>query len=112
MTRIIIAGAKGKMGQALSRVAETFPGLVVAARIDLGQELAKVIQDGDVVVDFTTHEATVPFARLCAQHKKAMVIGTTGHGDAERTELLKFSAKDSRWSGARISLRASTPCFG
>ncbi|MGO8741117.1 MAG: 4-hydroxy-tetrahydrodipicolinate reductase [Limisphaerales bacterium] len=93
MTRIIIVGANGKMGQALSRAAETFPGLVVAARIDLGQELAKVIQDGDVVVDFTTPDATVPFARLCAQHKKAMVIGTTGHGDAERSELLKFSGK-------------------
>jgi len=93
MTRIIIAGAKGKMGQALLRVAEQFPGLVVAARIDLGQELVKVIQDADVVVDFTAHEVTVPFARLCARHKKAMVIGTTGHTKEERTELLDISTK-------------------
>jgi 4-hydroxy-tetrahydrodipicolinate reductase len=93
MTRIIITGAKGKMGQALLRVAETIPGLAVAARIDLGQELGKVIQDADVVVDFAAHEATVPFARLCAQHKKAMVIGTTGHTEAERKELLKISAQ-------------------
>jgi 4-hydroxy-tetrahydrodipicolinate reductase len=93
MTRIIIAGAKGKMGQALSRVAERFPGLIVAARIDLGQELAGVIQDADVVVDFSAHEVTVPFARLCAQHKKAMVIGTTGHTGAERTELLHIATQ-------------------
>ena len=93
MTRIIIAGAKGKMGQALLRVAEKLPGLVVAARIDLGQELVKVIQDADVVVDFTAHEVTVPFARLCARHKKAMVIGTTGHTKEERTELLDISTK-------------------
>jgi 4-hydroxy-tetrahydrodipicolinate reductase len=93
MTRIIIAGAKGKMGQALLRVAETLPGLVVAARIDLGQELAGVIQEADVVVDFSAHEVTVPFARLCALHKKAMVIGTTGHSGAERTELLEISTK-------------------
>jgi 4-hydroxy-tetrahydrodipicolinate reductase len=93
MTRIIIAGAKGRMGQALLRVAEKLPGLVVAARIDLGQELVKVIQDADVVVDFTAHEVTVPFARLCARHKKAMVIGTTGHTKEERTELLDISTK-------------------
>jgi 4-hydroxy-tetrahydrodipicolinate reductase len=59
----------------------------------LGQDLAGVIQNGDVVIDFTAHEATVPFARLCAQHKKALVIVTTGHTGAEREELLKMAAK-------------------
>ena len=82
------------MGQALLRVArEKNPALTVAARIDRGQELGQVIQDADVIVDFTTHEVTVPFARLCAQHKKAMVIGTTGHTEAERAELLSISAQ-------------------
>ena len=104
MTRIIIAGAKGRMGQALLRVAEKFPGLVVAARIDLGQELARVIQDADVVVDFTAHEVTVPFARLCARHKKAMVIGTTGHTAAERTELLDVSRQVPMVWSANFSL--------
>jgi len=93
MTKIIITGAKGKMGQALLRVAEKIPGLTVAARIDRGQDLAKVIQDCDVLVDFTGHESTVLFARLCAEHKKAIVIGTTGHGEAERTELRNISAQ-------------------
>jgi len=93
MTRIIITGAKGKMGQALLRVAEKTPGLAVAAWVERGQELGKLLQDADVVVDFTAHEATVPFARLCAQHKKAMVIGTTGHTEAERKELLNISAQ-------------------
>jgi 4-hydroxy-tetrahydrodipicolinate reductase len=93
MTRIIIAGANGKMGEALSRAAEKIPGLTVAARIDLGQDLAAVIQNADVVIDFSFHEATVPQTRLCAQHKKAIVIGTTGHAAAERTELLELATK-------------------
>ncbi len=93
MTRIIIAGAKGKMGQALSRAAEKIPGLAVTARIERGQEPSKLIPDADVVVDFSAHEATVPLARLCAQYKKAMVIGTTGHTEAERKELLNISAQ-------------------
>jgi len=93
MTRIIIAGAGGKMGQSLLKVAEKIPGLAVAARIDRGQELGKVIQDADVVIDFAVHEATVPFARICAQYKKAMVIGATGHTEAERKELLDLSTQ-------------------
>jgi 4-hydroxy-tetrahydrodipicolinate reductase len=92
-TRIIIAGAKGKMGQALLRVAETMPQLAIAARIDLGQELDAVIEKGDALVDFTSHEVTLPFARLCAQHHKAMVIGTTGHSAEERAELLNIATK-------------------
>jgi 4-hydroxy-tetrahydrodipicolinate reductase len=93
MIKIILIGAKGKMGQALLRVAEKIPGLAVAARIDRGQELSGVINEAEVVVDFSAHEATVPFARLCAEHKKAMVIGATGHSEAERKELLNISAQ-------------------
>jgi 4-hydroxy-tetrahydrodipicolinate reductase len=93
MTRIIVTGANGKMGQALLRGAETLPALAVAGRIELGQQLADVIQNADVVVDFSSHEATVPFARSCAQHKKAMVIGTTGHSEAERDELRHISTQ-------------------
>lgn len=93
MTKIIIAGSKGKMGQALLRVAETIPALSVAARIDRSQEMSGVIQSADVVVDFTAHEATVHFAKLCAQNKKAIVIGTTGHTEAQRKELTDLSAQ-------------------
>jgi 4-hydroxy-tetrahydrodipicolinate reductase len=81
------------MGQALLRAAGKFPSLAVSAQIDRGQELSEVIQEADVLVDFSAHEATVPFARLCARHKKALVIGTTGHGDEERAELQRISAQ-------------------
>jgi 4-hydroxy-tetrahydrodipicolinate reductase len=91
MTNIIIAGPKGKMGRALLSVAEKNPALTVTARIERGQDVGKLIQQTDVVVDFTAHEATVPFARECARHKKAIVIGTTGHTEAERKELLEMA---------------------
>jgi dihydrodipicolinate reductase len=34
MTKIIIAGAKGRMGAALLRCAETMPAITVSGRID------------------------------------------------------------------------------
>jgi 4-hydroxy-tetrahydrodipicolinate reductase len=93
MTRIIIAGAKGRMGQALARCAEGIPGLAVTGQFDVGEDLRGLIAEGDVVVDFTFHESTVPLARICAEHNKAMVIGTTGHTEAEQRELLRIAAK-------------------
>ena len=93
MTRIIIAGAKGRMGQALLRSAADNANLSVAGQIDLGEDLGTCIADGDVVIDFTFHESTLPLARICAQNKKAMVIGTTGHSDTEQKELVQLSSQ-------------------
>lgn len=93
MTKIIIAGARGRMGAALLRCAESMPGLSISGRIDVGDDLRAVLDQGDVVIDFTFHESTVPFARLCAERHKAIVIGTTGHSAAERKELTAISAQ-------------------
>ena len=93
MTKVIIAGAKGRMGQALLRCAQNIPDICVAGQIDVGDDLRNVIDGADVVIDFTSHETTVEFARICAARQKAMVIGTTGHGEAEQKELLALSAQ-------------------
>jgi 4-hydroxy-tetrahydrodipicolinate reductase len=93
MTNIIIAGAKGRMGQALLRCAETMPAITVCARIERGDDLESVLSQADVVVDFTSHESTLPFARLCAARQKAIVIGTTGHSETERAALAALAAQ-------------------
>jgi 4-hydroxy-tetrahydrodipicolinate reductase len=93
MTRIIITGARGQMGRALSACAPRFPEIEVVGRIDQGDDLNTVITRGDAVVDFSLPAATAAIAGLCARHKKALVIGTTGHTDAERAEVSKFGTK-------------------
>jgi 4-hydroxy-tetrahydrodipicolinate reductase len=93
MTRIIIAGAKGRMGQALLLSAQKYPVITVAGQIDVGEDLRKVIDDAQVVVDFTLHDSTAALARICAARKKAMVIGTTGHTEAERKEVAEAAAQ-------------------
>jgi len=79
MTKIIITGSKGRMGRTLISCAAHHPELQVVGQIDQGDDLRSVIGQGDVVVDFSSHSATPAIAALCAEHKKAMVIGTTGH---------------------------------
>jgi 4-hydroxy-tetrahydrodipicolinate reductase len=93
MTKIVIAGAKGRMGQALLFGARQIPAIAVAGQIDAGDDLRKVIDEADVVVDFTFHESTAGLARICAARKKAMVIGTTGHTEAEQKEIADAAAQ-------------------
>ena len=89
MTKVIINGSKGRMGQALLACAPKHRGLQVVAQIDQGDDLASVIGQGDVVIDFSAHSATSHVGTLCAGHKKALVIGTTGHDDTETFEIKK-----------------------
>jgi 4-hydroxy-tetrahydrodipicolinate reductase len=93
MTKIIITGSKGRMGQALTACAKNFRDLEIAGQIDQGDDLGAVIARGDVVIDFSLHSATPAVASLCAQHKKSLVIGTTGHSDAERSQISKLKSE-------------------
>jgi 4-hydroxy-tetrahydrodipicolinate reductase len=93
MTKIIITGSKGRMGQALLACAARLPELQVVGQIDQGDDLRSVIGQGDVVVDFSLHDATAAIAGLCAQHKKALVIGTTGHSDDERSQISSLKSQ-------------------
>ncbi len=93
MTKIIINGYKGRMGQALVACAPQHRGLELAAKIDVGDDLATVIGQGDVVIDFSSHTTTVAVATLCAQHGKALIIGTTGHTDTDVFEIRALGKK-------------------
>jgi 4-hydroxy-tetrahydrodipicolinate reductase len=87
-TRIIITGSKGRMGQALLACAAKTTALRVTGEIDQGDDVNTVIDHGDVVVDFSFHDATASIAELCAQRKKALVIGTTGHSEADKSRIV------------------------
>ena len=87
MTRIIITGSKGRMGKALIACAPGFHNLEVVGQIDQGDRLGDVITKGDVVIDFSSHSATPGVVELCTKNKKAIVIGTTGHSEAEKSTI-------------------------
>ena len=72
------------MGQALAACAQTDSELQLTGAIDQGDDLSKIVAKCDAIVDFSVHEATIAIAKLAAQHKKALVIGTTGHTEADK----------------------------
>ena len=93
MAKIIIHGSKGRMGQMLIACGEAMDGIEIVAGVDEGDDLSALIADCDVVIDFSLHSATAAAAALCAEHGKALVIGTTGHTDAEKSEILNHKSE-------------------
>ncbi|MEI9962191.1 MAG: 4-hydroxy-tetrahydrodipicolinate reductase [Limisphaerales bacterium] len=87
MIKIIITGAKGRMGQALISCAKNFRELEVVAALDRNDDLSAMISKTDAVIDFSSHAATVSFVEICAKHGKGIVIGTTGFSDAEKSAI-------------------------
>ncbi len=96
---ILLNGARGRMGSAIAAAAPGM-GVSIAAATDVGDDLAKPIRSVDVVVDFSSHEATRGLLELAAASSKPVVIGTTGHSPKEKARLLELAARiPCVWSG-------------
>jgi len=116
MKRVIIAGAAGRMGRRIAAMVNEHKELTVAGGFEMpgnvcvGQDIGSVagigplgvtiaddvhniIDQGDVIIDFTFHEATMKLARFAAGKGKAMVIGTTGLTQENLAELKELSQK-------------------
>lgn len=110
MIKVGIVGAAGRMGHALIRACLGSDGMVLTAAVerkgspavekDAGElagllrldlpvidDLAHIIADLDVVIDFTRPESTLAHLELCRKHGKRLVIGTTGFTPEQRADI-------------------------
>jgi 4-hydroxy-tetrahydrodipicolinate reductase len=98
--RVAVAGAAGRMGQAVVAAVEGADDMELTGKADpsLGTALADVLGDADVVVDFTRPDTALDNARQCLAAGVHVVIGTTGfdldalHEAAARSDANAFIA--------------------
>src|SRR5690554_5598703 len=116
MIRIAVTGAAGRMGKTLIEAIASHPETELTAALerpdsslvgaDAGElagigrngvtvvgDLAAVIDDFDVLIDFTVPAASTANARLCAGHGKKLVLGTTGFDDEQKEVLAAATAR-------------------
>ncbi|PIA66751.1 4-hydroxy-tetrahydrodipicolinate reductase [Pseudomonas sediminis] len=110
MQRIAVMGAAGRMGKTLIEAVSQAEGAKLSAAIDradssligadagelvglgkigvtLAGDLSAVVDDFDVLIDFTHPSVTLKNLEVCRQAGKAMVIGTTGFTPEEKQQL-------------------------
>lgn len=107
--RVVVAGAGGRMGQALVTAVLADAGLALAGALDIAgspevgrdpgercgratgitvtTDIASALATADVLVDFTRPAGTLSHLAACARQRVAAVVGTTGLTDAENATL-------------------------
>jgi 4-hydroxy-tetrahydrodipicolinate reductase len=85
--RIVLVGARGKMGRTIKACAADDPGLTMSAGLDYGDPLEPAIENCEVVIDFSAADATPAICAACAKHGKALVLGTTGHNATQKESV-------------------------
>ena len=110
MIRIAVMGAAGRMGKALIQAVTEAEGMELGAATErpdstlvgadagelagvgklgvaISHSLTKVVDKFDVLIDFTSPDATMIHLDICREHGKQMVIGTTGLNDEQKQKI-------------------------
>ena len=111
--KLIVVGPRGKMGRLITKIAaerddmELVAGVAPKGRDYIGKDLGSVavvgydlgvkvvddlesvIENCDVIIDFSTKEMAMEVVKLAVSHKKALVCGTTGFSETEFAEFEK-----------------------
>lgn len=80
MIRVGVSGAAGRMGGTVCEAVEEAEGLELGGRADpaLGVELAEILGEVEVVVDFSVPDVALENVRTCLAAGVHVVVGTTG----------------------------------
>ncbi|MGR6981468.1 4-hydroxy-tetrahydrodipicolinate reductase [Testudinibacter sp. P27/CKL/0425] len=108
--RIAVAGAGGRMGRQLIQAVNNAEGVVLGVALEragsslvgtdagelagvgklnvaVSDNLAAVVDQFDLLIDFTRPEATVGYLDFCVANNKKMIIGTTGFDNAGKQAI-------------------------
>jgi 4-hydroxy-tetrahydrodipicolinate reductase len=85
--KLLLNGARGRMGLAIIAIAEANNAEIISA-CDVGDDPSARITDCEAIIDFSFHEVTQRIAELAVAHGLPLVIGTTGHTADEKQAIL------------------------
>lgn len=93
MIKVAVSGAAGRMGQAVCETVEGAGDTELTGKADpaLGVELADVLGEADVVVEFTTPATALANTKACLDAGVHVVVGTTGFDHDELRSVAESS---------------------
>lgn len=115
MTRIIMRGCNGKMGQVITGLVNNDPDCEIVAGIDPNNNIMtnnypvfENIEDcnveADVVIDFTSAKVVEKILDWCKAHKMPLVLCTTGLSDEQVNKVMLCSKEVAILRSANMSL--------
>jgi len=125
--RLIVAGAGGRMGRALTRVISETPGAVLAGAleapgsellgkdagalaglpangVELSADLWAMSANADGILDFTVPAATIANVAIAAQRGLVHIIGTTGLSASDEAVIKSVTSRATVVKSGNMSL--------
>lgn len=85
--RVAVAGAKGRMGEALLGAIAGRPEFALSGILARGDDPATVLTGTDVLIEFTDAVAAAGLAQAAARTHVALVSGSTGLSQADEAKI-------------------------
>ncbi len=113
MVRIIVSGIHGRMGKEIISVAQALKDIKIVAGYDKtrGDIFVPVVYDVeklqnkfDVIIDFSSPEATMKVLNFAVKNSKPIVIGTTAFSDRQNKEIMRLSKKIPIFRASNMSM--------
>lgn len=114
MTKIIMNGCNGKMGQVISRLVSEDDSVEIVCGVDINTELknsypvVKSIGEfngkADVVIDFSHPSCLESVLEYCKKTNTPVVLSTTGYTAEQKSELTKAAEEIPVFFSANMSL--------
>ena len=114
--KIIVNGACGRMGRAVTGVLAEMPQHEIVARVDVNAAEAGVLTgldgapEADVAVDFSHHSAVGALLDFCEARKLPVVICTTGHDEAELQRIADAAKRIPVFHSGNMSVGVALLC--
>ncbi len=135
MIKAVVTGAAGRMGSRIINVLSTSEGIRLSAAVErkghplVGQDssgpaglpsggvltvitddLAAALKTGDVIIDFTSPEASLEHIHACAEQKRPIVVGSTGFSKEQIEQIKKHTQTTSCVLSPNMSIGVNL-CF-
>ena len=118
MTRIIMNGCNGKMGQTITGICKEDPEVEIVAGIDLYDgienaypvfsDIADCNVEADVIIDFSNAKAVDGLLDYCAAKQMPVVLCTTGLSEEQLQKVDEVSGQAAILKSANMSLGINT----
>lgn len=109
-----MSGCNGKMGQVITRLAEQYDDLQIAAGYDISDsvksgypvftDLKNFNSEADVIIDFSNPAALEGLLNFAIERKLPIIVATTGLSPAQRNSLQAASQRIPVFFSANMSL--------
>lgn len=114
MTKIIMNGCNGKMGQVITRLVSEDKDCEIVAGFDINDTIENTYPvftnpddftgEADVVIDFSHPSALTPILNYCKKRNLPVILATTGYSDEQKKEFTDASEVLPVFFSANMSL--------